>query len=192
MTRKAFILFFLGVIMHFSTFAVINDQTQFQLELKIQLQFSRELSIIQYSADTPISEAQDGSKTVNVSPVNSTDSIEICKISYESNVYGLNKIYLHAYPLYLLDNLGEAIADQRAGYQLDFDNQADSWSFSLEVSNAVSGNDLTIPINVPFIFENYTVQTLSRTIGVTAVFTDFEEMAAGTYRANIQIGLEAL
>ena len=190
--KKLLYMVFLSILVLFSSFASINDNTQFQIELRIQHDFNRVLTITQYSAETPISEAQDGSKSVSVSLLNNTDSVEICNINYSSNVYGLNKIYLRAYPLILLDDLGEPITDERAGYQLDFNNQTDGWSHTLEIGTSLSGNEMTIPITVPFIFENGIIQTLFRTIGVTAIFTDFEEMSVGSYRADIQIGLEAL
>ena len=185
-------MFFLGVIMLFVTSASINDNTQFQIELIIQHDFNQAITITQYSANTPLTQLQDGSKRVSLSPQNDTDIMEICNISYSSNVYGLNKIYLRAFPLYLLDEMNDPILNERIGYQLDFINQTDGWSHTLDVSNSVSGSDMIIPVTVPFIFENGVIQTLSRTIGITGVFTYFDEMSVGSYSANIQIGLEAL
>ena len=75
----------------------------------------------------------------------------------------------------------------------DFANEIDGWNYSLEISDAVSGSDMIIPVTVPFEFDgNEVIQTVSRSIGVTGVFTDYERMSAGTYCANVQIGLQAL
>lgn len=180
------------LIMLFPSFAVINDETRFQIELVIEHQFNRVLTISQYSPETEILEDQEGTKTISVAPENSTDVFEICNIDYTSNVYGLNKIYLRAYPLYWLDGQGQPVTSDRVGYQLDFSNQTDGWSYTLEVSTSVSGIDMIIPITVPFVFEDGRIKTLSRSIGVTAIFTDFADMNGGTYSAVIQIGLEAL
>ena len=125
-----------------------------------------------------------------MNPINGTDSFEVCKIDYSTNVYGRNLIYLNASPLFLLDNQGNA-TNETMGYTLDFDYQADGWTYSLEVTRS-SSNDMIIPITVPFVFEDGVIQTLSATISVTGVIPDYEDMSAGTYRATVQIGLEAL
>ena len=189
MRKKAILMFFFSVITLLSLFSAINDETRFQIELQIQHQFSRVLTISQYSENTPIS-GQDGSKSVTVNPINGTDSFEVCKIDYSTNVYGRNLIYLNASPLFLLDNQGNA-TNETMGYTLDFDYQTDGWTYSLEVTRSTS-NDMTIPITVPFVFEDGVIQTLSATINVTGVIPDYEDMSAGTYRATVQVGLEAL
>lgn len=189
--KKALLLMgFFCLVTLFSSFAVINDETRFQIELIIQHQFNQVLAVSEYNVQ--IEEDLEGNKVVTVSPENATDVFGICYLDYTSNVYGLNKIYLHAYPLYRVDNLGEPVVEDRVGYQLDFSNQTDGWSHTLEISTSVSGMDMIIPISVPFVFENGEIKTLSRSIGVTAVFTDFANMSGGTYSGIIQIGLEAL
>ena len=183
MRKAMFLLFFLGVIMLFSSFAVINDQTLFQIELTIQNSIHQEISITEYSENTPISDAQDGSKSVTVNPLNAMDSFEVCNIEYTSNVYGRNLIYLRAFPLYLLDNQGNP-TNESVGYTLGFENQDPDWGYSLEV-NSSAPVDMTIPFSV-------SVELFSETISITGVIPDYDNMSAGTYRATIQIGLEAL
>ena len=158
MKKATFMMFFFIMIVLFCSFATINDETRFQIELQIQHQFSRILTINQFSENTPIS-GQDGSKSVSVNPINGTDSFEVCKIDYSTNVYGRNLIYLNASPLFLLDNQGNA-TNETMGYTLDFDYQADGWTYSLEVTRS-SSNDMIIPITVPFVFEDGVIQTLS-------------------------------
>lgn len=190
MRKTVIIMFFLGVSTLFSSFAVISDQTLFQIELTIQHSFHQDISITEYSENTPISDAQDGSKSVTVTPLNSTDSFEVCNIEYTSNVYGRNLIYLKAFPLYLLDNQGNP-TNESVGYTLGFENQDAGWDYSLEV-NSSAPVDMTIPITVPFELVNDEVQTLFATISITGVIPDYDNMSAGTYRATIQMGLEAL
>ena len=97
--KKALLLMgFFCLVTLFSSFAVINDETRFQIELIIQHQFNQVLAVSEYNVQ--IEEDLEGNKVVTVSPENATDVFGICYLDYTSNVYGLNKIYLHAYPLY--------------------------------------------------------------------------------------------
>lgn len=191
-TMKAFLFFIVSLCSLSPLLAVINDSTQFQIELIIQHQDHATITITEYSTSSPITNI-DGNINRNVGELSSgTESIEICKIEFTSNIYGLNQIYLRAYPLYLQDGQGHSIIDNPTEYQLDFVNQTDSWSYSLEVTDDSTGTGMTIPIIVPFVFSNGVIETVSRTIDVTGIFTDFEEMMAGVYKAIIQIGAEAL
>lgn len=191
-TMKAFLFFIVSLCSLSPLLAVINDSTQFQIELIIQHQDHATITITEYSPSSPIT-IIDGNLNRNVGELSSgTESIEICKIEFTSNIYGLNQIYLRAYPLYLQDGQGHSIIDNSTEYQLDFVNQTDSWSYSLEVTDDSTGTGMTIPIIVPFVFSNGVIETVSRTIDVTGIFTDFEEMMAGVYKAIIQIGAEAL
>ena len=188
--KTLLLIVLIGFFVLSSSFAVINDETRFQIELRIQHEFSRVLTINQYSDATPIEELQDGSKSVSVSPLNATDSFEVCNIDYSSNVYGRNLIYLKAFPLCRLDNQGIA-TNESVGYTLDFVYEEEGWNYTLDVSSS-SSIDMTIPITVPFVFKNGVIETLSATIGVRGSIPRYEDMSAGTYRATVQIGLEAL
>ena len=195
MRKTMIMLFFLVVVSLCSlspVLAVINDSTQFQIELIIQHREHATITITEYSSSSPISDI-DGTIHRDIGSLTSgTESFEICKIDFTSNIYGLNQIYLRAFPLYLQDGEGHNIVDSRTEYQLDFLNQTDSWSYSLEVSDSTSGTEMTIPITVPFVFHEGVIETVSRSIGVTGIFIDYEEMMAGTHKAVIQVGLEAL
>ena len=191
--KTLLLIVLIGFFVLFSSFASINDSTQFQLELKIQHDFDVSLSIEQYDADSPLG-GDANSKTRTVLPVDSITSEKICKIVYTSNIYGLNKIYLRAYPLYQLDGNNNPVANQiPVGYHLDFELIGGDWSYSLDIDSNPAGAEIVIPIVLDFVLNQNTgvVGTLESTIGVTGIFTEFEQMA-GSYNSTIQIGLEAL
>ena len=196
MRKKKLLLFVLSSLVVFSLVAA-NDTTEFNIHIIINHGIQISFSIEDYSPSSQISpDPQNENEYLrDLGTIDSSlQSYELCKINFSTNKYGLNQILINAGPLVQVDASGTAIPNSDTyGYFLYFDDSENNWSDSFEVTNDSPVSNFVIPITVSFVLdEDGVVGSHSCSYYVTAAFPYYDEMCAGSYRAIVSMGLEAL